>query len=212
MSIEKLGRTDLRKVKKTAETYGRVFAGPEWNEVSRCPTSGTFYGSDNPVGTRCPCCRGKLEEAYPPIETTGYIRDEISSNGSVAIIEEEDGKPKAFGWAYRLLGSAFAKKKYREENVSMIEEIVEKDEEYFYISEVGVVAEKQGRGLGKKITKALAGEGEKEGLPLLLRTSNKSTMAKIARNDLGMEVVMGDEDSPVDPENSNRLLFIKKKK
>lgn len=213
MEFERLNLKDLRKVKKTAETYRKVFAGPQWKEVSRCPKFDKFYGAENPPGSKCPCGCGKLEEAYPPVKTTKYILSETALPDTVAIVKEEEGKQKGFGWGFRLSGRGFAMKKYEEENAEFIENLVGSGIEYFYISEVGVAPENQGQKLGGKITRKLAEEGENKGLPLLLRTIKTSTMAFTAKN-MGMEVIMGDVDDeniPKDPENPDRLLFVKSK-
>lgn len=208
---EKLNRMNLRKVKEVAETYARVFAGDEWKEVTCGPVCGKFYGPETRPGEICPCGCGKLEEAYPRVKTTRYILNETSSSDSIAIIEEEDGKPKGFGWGFRLSGKDFAKKKYNtEEGKKTVEELVGTDAEYFYISEVGVAPEKQGQNLGGQITRKLAEEGKKKGLSLLLRTIKTSTMKYSAQN-MGMVAIMGIEGTPKDPENPDRLLFIKRK-
>lgn len=207
--MERLNMSNLRKVKEVAENYARVFAGDEWKEVSRGPECDKFYGPDTVPGELCPCGCGRLEEAYPRVTTTKYVLTENLQSDSIAIIEEKNGKPIAFGWGFRLSGRDFAKKKYKAENVGLIKNLVGTDTEYFYISEVGVSPEAQGQKLGGKITRQLAEEGKKTGLPLLLRTINTSTMAFTAKN-MGMEIIMGGENTPVDPENPKRLLFVKR--
>ena len=120
MEFERLNKTDLRKLKATAEAYRATFATEPWKEVSRGPVCNQFYGPKNPPGTFCPCGCGKLEEAYPIIKTTKYIREEISKPNSIAKVAVENGNLIAFGWGYEETGEDFAKSKYKPENPERI--------------------------------------------------------------------------------------------
>lgn len=211
MSIEILNKLNNEDIRKTAGTYAAVFAGPEWNEVSRCPIKDKFYGDNFPPGTNGPCeeCNGVvLEEAYPINQTSEYILKEISGEGSTGYVFKENEKILGFGWGYILSGEDFAFKKYNEENREFIVSVIRPNINYFYVSEVGVQIELQGKGIGGQITRMIAQKGIDLGLPLLLRTSRTSTMAFTARN-MGMELVLGGESLPPDPENNKRLLFVK---
>lgn len=222
--MEILRTTDITKVRETAKTYAKVFAGPEWNEVSRCPIKDRFYGSNYPPGSPGPCknCNNiVLEEAYPLEPTSKYILREISSKRAVAYTYNDGDRVLAFGWGFELSGSEFADKKYNFTNRGLIKSLVGKRTNYFYVSEIGVVPELQGKGIGGQITRLVAEKGSEIGLPLLLRTIKTSSMAFTAAN-MDMELIMGgslpinleylikDKNLPVDPENSERLLFIKK--
>lgn len=208
MEIERLNRNDLRQIKKTAEVYRKTFATEPWKEVSRCPKYGKFYGPENQPGTICPCGCGKLEEAYPVIITTKYIRDEISKTNSVAKVVTNNGKVVGFGWAYEETGEDFANSKYKPKNREMVANLIGKKKEIIYLSEFGLVKEERKKGKGSVITKQVIEESLKFQKPFLMRTNKSSTMRFIAEK-LGMKPIMGLGDTPTDPENPDRILYYK---
>lgn len=217
IEFEKLDPTDIRKVMKTSEKYRYIFGGKPWKEVSRGSGCRELYGPQNPPGSICPCGCGKLEEAYPIIETTRYIRDEIKKPNAIAIIAKENGEIVAFGWGYEETGKSFAESKYNEVNSDFVSNIVGKEKKVFYMSECGVVPEKQNlkdMKVGSRITLEIADMAVQQGNSLLLRTmksteDNPSRMDGIAKNKLGMKPIMGSEDTPPDPENPERILYYK---
>ena len=209
MEFENLSRNKLREVMKTAMAYRVTFSTEPWCEVSRGPKCGDFYSIGNPPGTICPCGCGKLKEAYPVIETTGYIRNEISRQGAVAIMVSKDSRIIAFGWGYMETGEEFADQKYRtDEGRKIVAEIVGRDKKVFYLSEFGVIPEEREKRIGTEITKKVIEESSNLNLPFLMRTNKSSFMNKIARN-LGMIPIMGSENTPPDPENKERVLYYK---
>lgn len=48
-----------------AEVYADAFAGPPWNEYTKCPSDNAFYGRETEVGEPCPDDNVPLELAYP---------------------------------------------------------------------------------------------------------------------------------------------------
>ncbi len=208
MEIERLDRDDLTKLKKTAEAYRETFATEPWKEVSRGPACDQFFGPENPPGTICPCGCGKLEEAYPVVKTTKYIRDEISKTNSVAMVITKNGKLVGFGWAYEETGEDFAKSKYKPENREMVANLVGKKKKVIYLSEFGLVEEERGKGKGSEITKQVVEEASQFQKPFLMRTNKGSIMRFIAEK-LGMKPIMGSGDTPLDPENPDRILYYK---
>ena len=208
MEFERLDRNDLRKLKKTAEAYRETFATEPWKEVSRCPKYDKFYGPENPPGTNCPCGCGKLEEAYPVIKTTRYIRDEISKENAVAKTAIKDGKPIGFGWAYEETVEEFANTKYKPGNREIITTIVGKKTKVIYLSEFGFIEKERGKGYGTEITRQVVEEYSRPQKPLLMRTNKSSTMRFIAEK-LGMKPIMGSDDTLPDPENPERILYYK---
>lgn len=208
MQIERLDRSDLRKLKSVAEVYRKTFATDPWREVSRGFVCGNFYGPENPPGTICPCGCGKLEEAYPVVKTTKYIRDEISKPNSVAKVVMENGKPVGFGWAYEETGEDFANLKYKPESREMVANLIGKKQKVIYLSEFGLVEEERKKGKGMVITKQVVEESLKFQKPFLMRTNRGSTMRFIAEK-LGMKPIMGSENTPPDPENPDRILYYK---
>lgn len=219
IEFERLNKENLQGIMNTAVAYRWTFSGDPWREVSRGPKCGNFYGPENQVGTICPCGCGKLEEAYPIIRTTGYVRGEIKKPNAIAMVAKEDDKIVAFGWGYEMTGREFAESKYKsttQENRDLIAQLVGEDQTVFYMSEFGVVPEKQktGERIGSKITLKVAEEAKELKIPLLLRTmkstlENPSRMDGIARDKLGMKPLIGSDDTPPDPENADRILYYK---
>lgn len=208
MGIERLDRNDLRKLKKTAEAYRETFATEPWKEVSRCPKYDRFYGPENQPGTICPCSCGKLEEAYPVVKTTKYIRNEISKTNSIAKVVTRDDKLVGFGWAYEETGEDFANSKYKPENREFVANLVGKKRKVIYLSEFGLIEEERGKGKGSEITRRVVEESSRFQKPFLMRTNKSSAMRFIAEK-LGMKPIMGLDDTPLDPENPDRILYYK---
>jgi hypothetical protein len=207
MEFENINRYNLKEIMKTAAAYRITFSTPPWSEVSRGPKCDNFYGPGNPPGTICPCGCGKLEEAYPIIKTTGYIRNEISKQNSITLTATKNDKLIAFGWGYVETGEEFANQKYKtKEGRKIVAETVGREKTFFYLSEFGVIPEERSKGIGTEITKKVMERAFKLNLPFLMRTNKSSFMYKIARN-LGMIPIMGSENTPPDPENSERILF-----
>lgn len=216
MEFEKLDPKDIRKVAKTAIAYKETFAGPPWNEVSKGPVCGDLYSSQ--VGENCPCGCGVLKEAYPLIKTTRYVRREISKPEAIAKVAQEDEQVIAFGWGYKETGKEFANTKYKgdEADIEKVAKIIGPDSEFFYMSEFGVIPEKQKspEKIGSKITIDVAEEAIRRGDSLLLRTMKStvevpSRMDGIANKKLGMEPIMGGENQVKDPKNPKRILYYK---
>lgn len=206
--IEKL-EANSEKLVQVASTYARVFAGWPWFEISRGPKCDNFYGQGLLPGNPCPCGCGNLEKAYPVKETVDYINQELSKPMSVGQIAKLGDNIIAFGWGYELTGEKFAKTKYKlPENQDLLEKLVGKDRVYFYISEVGVIPEAQGKKLGTKITTYLFNSGVLRSLPLLMRTNIISPMAIIAKN-LGMIAIVSPNLNFSDQENPERVIFVK---
>ncbi|HKB88601.1 MAG TPA: hypothetical protein VKC53_03030 [Patescibacteria group bacterium] len=199
------------KTSEVAVAYAKVFSGWPWFEVSRGDYCGKFYGKENLPGTPCPCGQETLTEAYPIEETTKYISGEIlEPRATKAVVITSDFKLSGFGWGYELDGKEYIETKYSSEDARKLVSSLIEDKKYFYISEVGILPEFQGLGLGFRITNTLVYEGTKNMLPVLLRTNNESPMVKIAQK-LGMKMVQGAQIGSPDPENPDRIVFIKSK-
>jgi len=209
MEFEILKKDNLRQIIKTARCYRETFSTKPWFEVSRGPKCDIFYGSDKPPGMICPCGCGKLEEAYPIVKTTKYIRNEISKPNPIALIISRENKPIAFGWGYVETGNEFANEKYKtKETRKFVEMLVGGEKVYFYLSEFGVTPKERNKGIGKSITREVINEALKLNLPFLMRTNRSSFMDNIARR-LDMIPLMGSSNTPSDPENNERILYYK---
>lgn len=185
-----------------AKLYATVFAGPEWQEVSRCPNCGQFSSSF--TGSKCGNCKNILIEAYPEAETADYIVGELSKPLATGLLALENQIPVAFGWAYALNGLDFSLTKYNNsQSQTQIAQVVQ-DIDYYYISEVGVNPNFQRRGLGTQITSKLI----RDKSPLLMRTSQNSAMLTIAKR-LDFQPIVGLETGILDAENPARVILVK---
>jgi hypothetical protein len=195
---------------KVAVAYAKVFGGWPWFEVSRGASCGKFYRKEYLPGSPCPCGQEILKEAYPKDETIKYISEELSKPLAKGVILTADLQLSGFGWGYEFSGKEYIEAKYSSREARKLMSSLIKDKKYFYISEVGILPDFQGFGFGFKITSILAYEGTKNRLPVLMRTNDASPMVKIAKK-LGMKMVQGTQIGLPDPENPERVVFIKSK-
>lgn len=201
-------KENSERVGLIAETYAQVFAGWPWYEVSKGVGCGNFYGPSLPPGSPCPCGCGTLALAYPQEETSEYINAELSKPDAIGKVATESGVIVGFGWGYKLSGKYFAENKYRDEFFKETLNNLLGESYYYYISEVGVLPQVQGKGVGTKITTSLSLNGAFLNLPLLMRTNIDSPMVKIAQK-LGMTAIVSPFLDIKDLENEKRVIFIK---
>ena len=203
---EEILKPDSDKLGNVAVIYAKVFAGWPWYEVSKGISCGRFYGPELPPGSPCPCGSENLEEAYPKDETLKYIAKELSKPLALGIILSISQEPCGFGWGYKLNGRDFAETKYTLANFQRVIVSIIGTNDYFYISEVGIVPEFQKNGLGYKVTSTLADQATLYRLPILMRTNNESPMVNVAKK-LGMIEIQGPTSGLLDPENPERVVF-----
>lgn len=222
---------NARQLPEVAGVYARVFAGPEWGEVSRCNTTGRFFPTE--VGLPCPCCNVNTAEAYPLNETVEYIKQELSRPHARAWIVRDGEKIVGFSWGFSYESpAAFAEEKYKtqktQQQVASLLESNGVNGEFYYLSESGVLPDPvyRGQGLGNKFHELRLEVADDLGMPAVQRTSANSNMIAVSRKymrQIGgpmtesirtaegrrivpMYVIANDE---VDVENPNRALFVR---
>lgn len=181
ISIERL---DESRVEAVAELYANVFAGPPWNEYTRCGNCLTFFGRESEPGQSCSRCGGILKLAYPKDETTVYIRKEASRPNAVCLIIKENPL-SGFAWGFSYESpEAFVQEKYRTEEMRIkIKSALQTSGisgQFFYFSECGIAGKKRGKGLSNLLTEELIQEAEDRNLPLVMRTNYQSPMMAVA--------------------------------
>lgn len=192
-----------------AKVYADVFAGAPWYEVSRCPSCNQFSVANPSEGAPCTCGGTYSLPAYPLLNTQEYISKETSRPGSVAVLSlqrQRDRNINGFGWGYQTTGSELSVAKYSQSEMqAVICDLLSKSGAFFYISEVGVPASNQGKGIGKALTTALI-DTDRTSNVTVLRTSEDSSMRWIAEK-LGMTAIIGLKTGIKDAENEKRVLF-----
>ncbi len=214
MRIESLRPGDY---KETAKVYAEVFAGHPWYEVTRCDTCHDFFGPNTSIGQACPKDGTPLGAAYPLEETTDYISEELRNpNGVGFALKDESDRIHGFGWGYSIHEpEKYAAHKYHKpETIEQVTGTLRANgitDEFYYVSEVGVVSEERVHGFGRQMTANLLAVADVLQQPTVLRTNEDSPMARIARR-LEMKAIMGEGTDIFDSENAARMIFARRPK
>ncbi len=182
IEIKNINPADLSQVSQIASLYADVFAGPPWNEATKCLTSDSFYGLDTQAGSPCPDCSSPLTEAYPQFETTKYILGELGKTNPIGLLAFVNSELAGFSWGYQTTPEELAestKWKTSEMKVKVKDLLADYGVtgQFFFGSETGVDPKYRDKGLGRKLVKARLNEilssGEKYAL---VRTNVNSPM------------------------------------
>jgi len=217
---------DRQLLESIAELYAQVFAGPPWNEFSRCPGCGRFYDQNNPIGSSSSCCGQQLVEAYPLEETINYIETELGKPNAVLVyLVNPNGEIIGFAWGYQTTPQDFVDNKYQTDQMrqKVINSLgLSPQSLIFYFSECGIDPEYRRKGYANKLTRVMVDAAQSSGLPLLMRTNSQSPMVAVTQR-FGMQQCFGPEviyqDGKIittenavnglDNENLDRVLFLK---
>lgn len=157
LEIKNINPQDGVQVGQLAELYANVFAGPPWNEVTKCVTSGSFYGADTQAGAPCPDCSTPLSEAYPKDETIAYILQELGKSNPIGLLAYVNNELAGFSWGYQTTPQDLANAKWK--TPKMQQTIKDLLATYgvkgtvFYGSETGMDIQFRGKGIGKKLVR-----------------------------------------------------------
>lgn len=221
-SNEQIQEISALRLPQLAAVYAEVFAGQPWLEVSRCNKCGNFSSSSPDHSSNCSQngCDGVCDqEAYPLIETTRYIQNELQKPDAIglyavqlALMGQAADVIKGFAWGYGSQPDVLAQQKYHtQEMQKVVADLLVASGFFFYVSEVGVPTVHQGNGLGKRLTNQLIDGGIQKGLStVVLRTNEDSPMRYIAEK-VGMKPVVGLDSGVRDTENEARVLFVGKR-
>lgn len=188
-------KNDPKLLIDLAKLYAQVFSGSPWNEYTRCPASGKFYGKDTEIDQACPDCSLSLLPAYETSETAEYILGEVEKKDSVIFVGKSDESLVAFSWAYSYSSpEVFANEKYKTEEMKRkASELLRNqgiDGKFYYFSESGILEEFRGRGLTNDFYRLRLQVPKQLGLPVLVRTLCVSPIVVVA-NKFGFEQIMG---------------------
>lgn len=196
-------------IEQLAKVYANVFAGPPWNENTKCTGCNQFFDLNTQAGETCiNACGNLLAEAYPLEETADYIADETSRTGAVARLIKVSDEIIAFTWGFVYPNpEAFAEKKYKTPTMQrVVEDILRKSgisNSFFYISECGVQPNYRGQGLSNRLFQDLEDQRRTLSLPAMLRTNMDSPMIAVSTR-FGLEQVLGPQ---VRVDRTNKLLI-----
>lgn len=185
-----------RDLEEVTQVYAKVFAGPPWNEHTRCPNEDKFFGRDTKPGDNCPSCSdGILEVAYPADSTSKKILKEISRPKAVGLIKrDKDDRIVGFSWGYAYQSPLeFAQDKYPAFMHDTIEKILTSnstDGELYYLSETGIVDEFRGKGLTNEFYFIRLQLARSYGLPVVVRTNYESPIIAVTQK-FGFRQIMG---------------------
>ena len=158
LQINQIDPGNSGQIGQLADLYADVFAGPPWNEVTKCASTGSFYGSDTTVGSPCPDCQTPLLEAYPREETIRYILGELGKSNPIGLLAFVNNELAGFSWGYQTDVNSLAMSKWKtpkmQEAVKSLLVDYGVTDKLFYGSETGVDPKFQGKGLGKKLVTA----------------------------------------------------------
>lgn len=181
-----------------AEVYADAFAGPPWNEYTKCPSDNAFYGRETEVGEPCPDDNVPLELAYPQEATEEYIINELDRRQASLFLLESDKEIAGFSWGFAYENpEQFATEKYR--TPEMQEKITRLLGEqgikgaFYYLSESAIRdnPKYRGRGISSQFHIARLEVAAEYELPAIQRTSSKGPMYRTSSK--YMRQIMGPE-------------------
>ncbi len=224
--MEKLRYTDeqFEKIRRgegfaqLAQLYAEVFADEPWNESTKSPSCGRYFGKYSKIGDPCPNCGDELAEAYPLNETASYIENALNRKGSVLTTLEDDGKIIGFAWGFICENpEELVREKYKTSEMQdgLMEAFkrLRMSSSFFYFSECGISSPYRGQGLSNLLAEDMvvrAGELEQS---LVMRTSFKSPMVSVAEKFKMLQIMgpLGDLIiNLMDTENLDRVMYVKK--
>lgn len=185
-------KADLQQV---TMLYAQVFAGPPWNEYTKCTGCFEFFGLQTKPEDLCGNCGNQLVLAYPEKETKEYILKEKNRPNSICILAKDGDEIIGFAWGYTYASPVnFVEQKYRtQEMKDKIVQLFQADGiscDFFYFSECGVKEDKRGRNISNLLAEALFRRSKILNLPVILRTNWQSPMMAVAER-FGMRQIMG---------------------
>lgn len=159
------------------KAYPKVFGGKPWNEGYRCPICKTEFPSTH-EGKLCPVCQKKnkrsvlLVECWPRSQVLSDFYHEMQKPNALCLAIGENERITCFAWGYEITIDQQIDAYLEAPGLSRLISGT-----YFYLDEVGVLPEYQGRGIGTKMTAWICRAQKQK--KILLRTKKGSPMAHI---------------------------------
>lgn len=229
IEIKSINRNDLNQITEVAGLYANVFAGPPWNESTKCLTTGSFYGPDTQAGNPCPDCSTPLAEAYPIDETVEYILGELGKANPIGLLAFVNSELAGFSWGYQTTPEELAESKWKTPKMqNTVKDLLSSygvSGKLFYGSETGVDPEFRGKGLGKQLVRTRLNQVIRSGEKfMVVRTNLNSPMYGICSEMGEFAQILGpvartgwfnnkykpafEYVNTLDSENPERVLFL----
>lgn len=228
MWTDNINISNSGQIDRVAKLYADVFAGPPWNEATKCASTDSYYGLDQPVGSPCPDCQTPLLEAYPRQDTISYILKELGQINPVGLLAFVKEELAGFSWGYETTVEALVTSKWKTSEMQQaVKNILGQygvKDPVFYGSETGVDPKYQGLGIGKTLVRRRLHQVAKTKVDsMVVRTNLNSPMYGICQS-IGFQQILGptatrDEKTgkysnefqyvnKIDSENIDRVLFL----
>jgi GNAT superfamily N-acetyltransferase len=167
-------RSDIAKL--IASVYQKTFGGDPWNEGWKCTECGTVLPLSYPEGN-CPSCAqdGKslpLAEYWPAEQIISDLCREMAKPNSICLTVQTGGEIVGFAWGYEICIDQSTDAYLDAPGLHMLT-----NGTYFYLDEVAILPEYQGKGIGKELVQRIFLEQSRNNI--LLRTINGSRMFSI---------------------------------
>lgn len=170
-----------------AQLYASVFSTPPWNEAFKCSSCNASFGADA-AGSNC--CGTPLDAYYPIEETAKDIAQYMSMTKSrmvLALDSADREQPVGFAWGWEDTIAGLNEKKFglNDEDVARLCERsgFDVNDPLFYFSELGVLENQRGNGIGRKMTNYLFSVADHfKAKGLIMRTSRNSSAYSIVTN------------------------------
>lgn len=196
--------TDLESL---ARLYARVFADEPWNEYTKCPANGTFFGADTQPAEPCPeaNCGATLQPAYPLEQTKQYIAGELALPDAALLLLRDKGRSDelvGFSWGFSYDSpETFANAKYKTTEMQiaisgLLRRLKLGTHGLWYLSESGIDNDPRyrGKGLSREFHVRRLAIARSLGLDAIQRTSAYGNMYRTSKRT--MTQIMGTETAP----------------
>lgn len=168
-----------------ARAYQQTFAGYPWFEGYKCPVCGKGFPLSHTEKTCAMCSTTEkqvlLVDYWPSSTIVSDFNKEMAKPGAICVVANVNEEIIGFTWGYNVLGSPDLDSRLDAPSLHQ-----RHSGKYFYLDEVAVVPDYQGKGVGRKlIAKIICMQLHEQ---ILLRTKEDGPMFNLVLK-IGGEVI-----------------------